>query len=255
MVRLPEHRIGHIAMKNAMQDTSNQFTKKVRATFKEIFDYVPGDLTSPMQGKYAFKAAIKGMQWEKQQNAWRQHAQDHKNDGTEMLAHMPHPSLNGFLTYKKHGDYSDKEVSVLLNLRMHSHVLASVTGAHQSPVVPLSHRLCPHDCCRPAGKVEDEVHFVLNCPKYEESRRLMLEELTAIYPNFKKQWNVANYTQKFRRLIWDIPDDRAPLWPIRGTDRSKARVKATRAILQYLGSSAKKHPDMRDQLYNKAPNA
>ena len=80
MVRLPEHRIGHIAMKNAMQDMSNQFTKKVRATFKEIFDYVPGELTSPVQGKYAFKAAIKEMQWEKQQNAWRQHVQDHKND-------------------------------------------------------------------------------------------------------------------------------------------------------------------------------
>ena len=103
--------------------------------------------------------------------------------------------------------------------------------------------------------MEDEIHFVLNCPKYEESRRLMLEELAAIYPNFKRQWNVANDTQKFRRLIWDIPDGLAPLWPARGADRSKARVKATRAILQYLGAAAKKHPSMRDQLYNKAPNA
>ena len=91
--------------------------------------------------------------------------------------------------------------------------------------------------------MEDEVHFVLNCPKYEESRRLMLEELTAIYPNFKRQWNVANDTQKFRRLIWDIPDDRAPLWPTRGTDRSKeSKSQSHKSNSAVFGSSSKETP-------------
>ena len=166
---------------------------------------------------------------------------------------MPSPSIKGFLARKQHGQYSDKEVSVLINLRIHAHALATVTGAHYSPVVPLDERICPH--CRGERKVEDEAHFLLECPQYQSEREEMLSKLADVYPSFKAQWGTMNRTQRLRRLLWSIPDGTAPLWPVRGQLRADARVLATRAILNYLGAAAKKHPQMKDQLYNKAPGA
>ena len=135
----------------------------------------------------------------------------------------------------------------------HAHALATVTGAHYSPVVPLEERLCPH--CRGERKVEDEVHFLLECPQYRTERQEMLSKLADIYPSFKAKWDTMNRTQRLRRLLWSIPDGTAPMWPERGQLCADARVHATRAILKYLGAAAKKHPQMKDQLYNKAPGA
>ena len=84
---------------------------------------------------------------------------------TETMArgHMPTclaPQLKGSWRGSNMGNTPTKRpVSVLINLRIHAHALATVTGAHYSPVVPLDERVCPH--CRDERKVEDEAHFLL----------------------------------------------------------------------------------------------
>ena len=239
-------------MKSAMEDPTSPFTQKITAICEETLGYVPDDLTVPIQGRHAFKAAVREAQWGQQQEMWSSHVDTHKKDGAGLYQNMPHPQLEGFLSLRQHGEYSDKEVNILLNLRMHSHVLASVTGAHNHPPTPLADRECTQ--CQ-LSKVEDEAHFLIECPKYARARSLMIEALGDIYPRFTAQWSARNSEQKVRRLLWEIPDGTLPLWPKRGLSIEAARVQATKAVLSFLGSAAKSHPYMVSLMYNKAPNA
>ena len=121
-----------------------------------------------------------------------------------------------------------------MNLRLHSHCLHNLTGAQCTPPTPLDMRTCA--ACNALGNrvVEDETHFVLNCPEYKKERETMLGRLRSIYPRFDDQWNISNDIQKMRLLLWSIPDETAPWRPRDGT-RCTARTQATGAVLRFLG--------------------
>lgn len=256
--RLPDTRLGKAALKAAARDPANSFTKKVNAAHTAVFGHPPGSLAgAAADGKHRFKSNLKSAQWAAQRAVWHAHVAKHKDNGAHFYVSMPEPAFSGFLALKKHGQYSDKDVSVLLNLRMHSHTLATVLGAQATPAIPLDERNCSY-CSSQAVPVqlqEDEVHFLLKCPRYEEERATMLEKLAEAYPQFNRQWQVFNDTQRARRLLWEIPDGTVPLWHGPGLTHATARVQATQAVLRYLGMAAKKHPTLRNMQYDKACHA
>ena len=62
-------------------------------------------------------------------------------------------------------------------------------GKHRRPQkVPLSERIC--DTC---NEIEDEVHLITNCRKYENQRNILFSELGEIYPIF----STSNSLDKF----------------------------------------------------------
>ena len=138
---------------------------------------------------------------------------------------MPRPAFRGFVAKQRNRQHNDTDIGVLMNLRLHSHCLHSLTGAQCTPPTPLGMRTCA--ACNALGNraVEDETHFVLKCPVYKGERETMLERLRSIYPKFDDQWNISNDIQKMRILLWSIPDETAPWRPRDGT-QSTARTQA-----------------------------
>ena len=59
-------------------------------------------------------------------------------------------------------------------LRTSSHKLHIETGRHKRPITPREFRFC--DLCK-NGKVEDELHFLLNCNHNQSLRKSMLNSL------------------------------------------------------------------------------
>ena len=59
------------------------------------------------------------------------------------------------------------ERSVITKIGESTHKLAIEIGRYSKPPVPASERFC--NCCK--NKVEDEIHFVLYCPLYQEIRK------------------------------------------------------------------------------------
>ena len=167
---------------------------------------------------------------------------------------MPRPTHRGFLAEQRNGLHNDVDIGVLLNLRLHSHCLHSLTGTQCTPEVPLDQRTCTHCLAQGSHKVEDETHFVLKCPAYSDAREEMLSSLRDIYPKFDGQWTVSNDVQQMRILLWGIPDMATPWRPRNGALRD-ARTQATGAVLRFLGIAAKQHPTMRNLMFGRAPGA
>ena len=68
----------------------------------------------------------------------------------------------------------------LSRLRLSSHNLLIEKGRHQKPPLARSDRLCPF--CQ--GEIENESHFVINCPLYEQDRGNLLELVRRHSSNF-----------------------------------------------------------------------
>ena len=56
--------------------------------------------------------------------------------------------------------------SYITKLRISAHTLCIETGRYNKPPIPRQNRLCKF--C--PNSIEDETHFLLNCPKYEPQR-------------------------------------------------------------------------------------
>ena len=54
------------------------------------------------------------------------------------------------------------------------------TGRYKKPKIPKEERFCPF--C--ADKVEDEVHFLIKCPTYNNLRGEILNDCTQLKPHF-----------------------------------------------------------------------
>ena len=59
-------------------------------------------------------------------------------------------------------------------LRLSSHDLMVEKGRHSKPKTPLEERTCPFSS---NNVVEDEQHFVLECPTFSKQRSLMLNNI------------------------------------------------------------------------------
>ena len=240
-------------MAEAVKDADNPFTKKLIAAMEAVFGQSP-DLSVAMSGRHKFKAHLAATQRARQYAAWTSHTSKHKANGGGLYASMPRPAFRGFVAKQRNRQHNDTDIGVLMNLRLHSHCLHNLTGAQCTPPTPLGMRTCA--ACNALGNraVEDETHFVLNCPVHKEERETMLERLRSIYPKFDNQWNISNDIQKMRILLWSIPDETAPWRPRDGT-LSTARTQATGTVLRFLGAAAKRHPTMRNLMFGRAPGA
>jgi hypothetical protein len=62
----------------------------------------------------------------------------------------------------------------LFKFRTSAHNLAIETGRYTRPKTPLNERICLHCQNKP---IEDEVHFLLQCPLYNRERKVMLDKI------------------------------------------------------------------------------
>ncbi len=62
---------------------------------------------------------------------------------------------------------SFRHAQVIAKLRLSAHNLAIETGRRARPPIPAGRRFCKF--C--TGQVEDELHFLINCPKYNQGRQ------------------------------------------------------------------------------------
>ena len=67
--------------------------------------------------------------------------------------------------------------------RLSNHTLSIEKGRHTSPKTPKEERFCPF--C--PTKVEDEIHFLLECPTYLIPRNVLIENIVKDNPNFISQ--------------------------------------------------------------------
>ena len=65
--------------------------------------------------------------------------------------------------------------------RLSEHSLSIEKGRHRQTWLPREERLCSH--CS-LGSVETELHFLTECPKYEEIRTLLFNKLNSTLPEF-----------------------------------------------------------------------
>ena len=78
----------------------------------------------------------------------------------------------------------------LSRLRLSSHCLQIEKGRQRKPPLPRLERKCPF-CL---DVIEDESHFVLKCPLYDQERRSLLQSVITNSGNFE---NIPSDTQKF----------------------------------------------------------
>ena len=81
----------------------------------------------------------------------------------------------------------------LTRFRISAHRLEIEKGRYSRPPVPASQRLCKS--CK--DKVEDELHFLIECSKLSESRVELFKTVSNICPNF----NSLNENEKFIFLM------------------------------------------------------
>ena len=72
----------------------------------------------------------------------------------------------------------------LSRFRLSSHNLEIELGRHARCKIPVNQRICKN-CAM--GEVEDEIHFLLKCPKFEAQRLLLLQSADLYFPDFRNQ--------------------------------------------------------------------
>ena len=73
-------------------------------------------------------------------------------------------------------------------LRLSSHHLAIETGRHAKPKIPIERRFCT--AC--LDKIDDEIHFLIECKKYQKLRKHMFNTILSQVSDF----NIRNSNSK-----------------------------------------------------------
>ena len=87
-----------------------------------------------------------------------------------------------------------KQRQILTRYRLSDHKLAIETGRHKKSWQPKESRTCDH-CL--TGEVETEMHFLLQCEAFKDTRNLYFNKFNHIIPNFKD----LNETSKINFLL------------------------------------------------------
>ena len=72
--------------------------------------------------------------------------------------------------------------NITTKLQLSNHRLAIETGHYMRPYKKLNERICP--LCR--KEAEEEKHFLVSCPVYQEKRKFLFECLYMFCPELKK---------------------------------------------------------------------
>ena len=70
-------------------------------------------------------------------------------------------------------------VKTLTKFRLSDHKLMIEEGRKHRPKIDRADRLCPH-----CNNVEDEIHFLIDCNKYQNDRIIMYQKIDQYFPNF-----------------------------------------------------------------------
>jgi hypothetical protein len=93
----------------------------------------------------------------------------------------------------------------LVRFRISSHNLCIETGRYTRPKTPEENRLCIY-CV--GNKVENEVHFLIDCPNYKDDRLKLMQAISPFIPNLAD----LNSNEKFVRILSSkIPEILKPL--------------------------------------------
>ena len=76
---------------------------------------------------------------------------------------------------------NQKHRRAVAKLRAGNHNLSIETGRHSTPKLPGHLRIC--QCCS-ANEVENEVHFLSSCNRYDTIRKSLVEDIISKYPDF-----------------------------------------------------------------------
>jgi len=76
---------------------------------------------------------------------------------------------------------NQKHRRVVAKLRAGNHKLRIETGRHSTPKLPEDLRICQYSS---SNEVENEVHFILSCNKYDTIRKSLVEDIISNYPDF-----------------------------------------------------------------------
>ena len=90
----------------------------------------------------------------------------------------------------------------LTRLRVSSHFLGIETGRFKTPVTPIHQRTCQYcnfgsQAPHPPSPVDDEFHFLVQCPLFSNERKSFFEKLGSIMPSFP-QLSLEN---KFKTIV------------------------------------------------------
>lgn len=73
------------------------------------------------------------------------------------------------------------KITTLTKFRTSNHDLFIEKGRHSYPKIPIEERICEH-CTE--TKIEDELHFFMQCPKYHLDRQELIQNI-----NFTQEVN------------------------------------------------------------------
>ena len=127
--------------------------------------------------------------------------QNHKQEGNKLR------------TYRKFKHTSSLEPYLLLfhnqnakkyftRIRTSAHNLNIEKGRHNHPhKIPLNERLCTN--CN-NHEIEDEFHTLIKCDAYNQARKTMTENLTAIFPTFRTLNDEAKFLFLMKANDFDL---------------------------------------------------
>lgn len=126
------------------------------------------------------------------------------------------PSLDNYRLFK-HENVLEKYMTIIRDerhrkaftrLRLHSHNLALETGRHCRPKIPRSLRICLF--CN-SNQIEDEIHFLISCPLYQNLRTTLNEFISGMAPDVAFVFlmssinpNILRCTAKFIYLAFNL---------------------------------------------------
>ena len=97
--------------------------------------------------------------------------------------------------YEKFYDYikNVKHLKSLIKFRLSDHKLLIEEGRRKRPIIPRNDRLC--ETC---NKIEDEIHFLIDCRRYKNERTDMFNRINNEFPKFN---DIKDSKSKFTFLM------------------------------------------------------
>jgi hypothetical protein len=246
LMRMPANRLARAAYDAAMAaGPSNSFMARVAVAHQGVHGCPPPSWVSPARGKSRTADSMKQAMEAVRLREWREHVETYAADGCPLYRTMPPPNCAEYLRLKQHGQYSEEGFNILIGLRTRGHSLANAEGQRGKNPMPLAERICPR--CQENGdvSVEDEAHFMVQCPTTAEHRKQMISDIAAVYDGFCLYFDGASPERQTKILLCEIPDGRLPLPAAGGVGDAQARITATRALLSFLYRAAASHPKLR----------
>ena len=170
---LPENHILHCALKESNINKSNWIKNIEKVIGHTDFKKMNADykITNSNQFTNILKSKLKKeyiQSWKVEINGCRENEVEGNKLRTYKLF-KDNFEMEKYLTNVK--DYSQRKM--LARFRLSDHNLEIELGRRRRPKIPKDKRLCQK--CK-TNSVEDEVHFIMNCPEFNKEREILFDD-------------------------------------------------------------------------------